>query len=198
MKYILLIIQSIRFMPHIIALLLFPARLRPDLMCWMRVIDNNPYKGSILASYCWLLINLREYRTLVYYRLGMLGGLLRLFASPMPACYLTGTLSRNIGEGLIIHHGHSMRLGAQRVGKNVQLWHNVTVGKSHPGGALPIIGDNVCIFTGSVVLGNITIGNDVTIGACTIVLKSVPDGCVVVGNPARIIKRGGVACDIPL
>ena len=59
-------------------------------------------------------------------------------------------------------------------------------------------GDNVTIMPNSVVTGGITIGNNVTIGAGSVVLKSVPDNCLVVGNPARIIKLNGEKVDIKL
>ena len=39
-----------------------------------------------------------------------------------------------------------------------------------------------------IIIGDITIGNNVTIGAGAVVVKDVPDNAVVVGNPARIIK----------
>lgn len=42
---------------------------------------------------------------------------------------------------------------------------------------------------GSVILGDIEIGDGVTIGASAVVVKSVPAGCVVVGVPGKIIKR---------
>lgn len=77
----------------------------------------------------------------------------------------------------------------------------VTIGVGSPdalGRTKPIIGENVWICTNAVVFGPITIGDNVTIGAGSIVNKSVPDNCVVVGNPARIVKRDGVACDQPL
>ena len=196
MNYFILILKSIRFIPHIVAYFFFPKRIKPDLKRWMEVIGANPYKNNMLLAYCWFLINLKEYRSLVYYRLCRLGNVLTLFAQPMPTCFLTGTLSKNIGEGLVIHHGHSMRLGAKHVGKNLQIWHNVTVGKSSVSGdSLPVIGDNVKIYTGAVVLGDISIGNNVIIGACSVVLKSVPDDCVVAGNPARVIRRDGKRCD---
>lgn len=44
---------------------------------------------------------------------------------------------------------------------------------------------------GSVVLGDIEIGDGVTIGANAVVVKSIPAGCVVAGVPAKIIKRAG-------
>lgn len=194
-KNVLFIFQCIRFVPHIFAYLIFKNRVNLDLDAWIGTVVPLQYQVSRLKAYCWLLINTLEYRTVLYFRMGKLGTLLRMFASPMPTCYLSGTMSRNVGGGLVIQHGHSMRLGASHVGRNLQIWHNVTVGKERSGGSLPVIGDNVKICTGAVVLGGITIGNNVVIGACTVVVKSVPDNCVVVGNPARIVKRDGVKCN---
>jgi len=45
------------------------------------------------------------------------------------------------------------------------------------------------------VIGNVTIGNNVVIGAGAVVSKSVPDNCVVVGNPAYIIMQDGIRCN---
>lgn len=194
-KNVLFVFQCIRFVPHILAYFIFKDRVSLDLDAWIRTIVPVQFRENRLKAYCWLLINTLEYRTLLYFRMGKLGTLLRIFASPMPTCYLSGTLSRNVDGGLVIQHGHSMRLGASHVGRNLQIWHNVTVGKERSGGSRPVIGDNVKICTGAVVLGNITIGNNAVIGACTVVVKSVPDNCVVVGNPARIVKRNGVKCN---
>jgi len=47
----------------------------------------------------------------------------------------------------------------------------------------------VWIGPGSTITGDITIGNDVTISAGTVLSKSVPDGCLVAGNPGRVIQR---------
>ncbi len=49
------------------------------------------------------------------------------------------------------------------------------------------IKDNVYIGNNSLIMPGVTIGNDVIIGAGSIVTKSVPDGKIVAGNPARII-----------
>ena len=53
----------------------------------------------------------------------------------------------------------------------------------------PKIGNNVTIYAGACVSGGITIGDNVVIGANAVVTKDVPDNAVVVGNPARIIKK---------
>jgi len=54
-----------------------------------------------------------------------------------------------------------------------------------------VIGDRVFIGPGAAVLGPIRIGNDVLIGANAVVIRSVPDRAVVVGNPARVISFNG-------
>jgi serine O-acetyltransferase len=54
---------------------------------------------------------------------------------------------------------------------------------------VPIIGDNVEICAGARILGLVRIGNNVIIGANAVVVKDVPDNCVVAGVPARIIKN---------
>ncbi|CAL8096037.1 unnamed protein product [Orchesella dallaii] len=56
--------------------------------------------------------------------------------------------------------------------------------------AYPIkIGDNCWIGGMSVVLPGVTIGNNVVVGAGSVVTKDVPDDCVVAGNPAKVIRR---------
>lgn len=49
------------------------------------------------------------------------------------------------------------------------------------------IGNNVFIGAGSIILPNVKIGNNVIIGAGSIVTKDIPDNSLVVGNPAKII-----------
>ncbi|MEO0490941.1 MAG: serine acetyltransferase, partial [Cyanobacteria bacterium J06659_2] len=56
----------------------------------------------------------------------------------------------------------------------------------------PWIGDNVRITAGAKVIGGVKIGNNVTVGANAVVVKNVPDDCVVVGVPAYIVRRNGV------
>lgn len=51
-----------------------------------------------------------------------------------------------------------------------------------------IIGNNVWIGTGSIILKGVKIGNNVVIAAGSIVTKDIPDNCVAAGNPAKVIK----------
>ena len=52
----------------------------------------------------------------------------------------------------------------------------------------PIIGDNVNVGVGSIIVGKIVIGSNVIIGAGSVVVKDLPNNCVAAGNPARIIR----------
>ena len=51
------------------------------------------------------------------------------------------------------------------------------------------IGDNVWIGGSVTILPGVNIGSNVTIGAGSVVVKDIPDGCVAVGNPCRVVKR---------
>lgn len=45
------------------------------------------------------------------------------------------------------------------------------------------------VGAGAVVLGNICIGNNVTIGANAVVISDIPDNCIVVGVPAKVVRN---------
>jgi maltose O-acetyltransferase len=51
------------------------------------------------------------------------------------------------------------------------------------------IGNNVQIGANSVVLPGVIIGDNVVIGACALVNKDIPSNCVAVGNPCKVIKN---------
>ena len=51
-----------------------------------------------------------------------------------------------------------------------------------------MIGDNVTLGVNVTIIGGITIGNNVIIGAGSVVVKDIPDNSVAVGNPARVIR----------
>ena len=97
--------------------------------------------------------------------------------------------SSKIGKNLMIWHGFSSIINAQRIGNNCSIWQQVKIGnKLDNGEAKPSIGNNVKICAGAIVIGDITIGNNVIVAAGAVVTKDIPDNCVVAGVPAKIIK----------
>lgn len=98
-----------------------------------------------------------------------------------------------IGENLKLHHGHGLVVNHKTIiGANCTLRHSTTIGnkKLNDGSlsASPKIGNNVDIGAHVVIIGSIKVGDNAVIGAGSIVIKDVPDGAVVVGNPAKIIR----------
>ena len=94
----------------------------------------------------------------------------------------------DIKEGFMIFHYNCIVInGNAKIGKNFTIRHGVTVGDVN--GKTPINGDNVTVGAGAKIIGGIKIGNNVVIGANAVVNKDVPDNCVVVGVPARIVKN---------
>ncbi len=179
-------LSIIRFAPLILFYNIFKHKKELDIERdrWYDVIFPDRDKNLSLFID---LLNLSEYRSLLYYRIGGWSRIVSWIARRQYALYFD---SLNIKTGLVIQHGHSTRINAKSIGRNCQIWHNVTIGtnKSHSRN-LPAIGDNVKICAGSIVIGNISIGDNVTVGAGCVVVKDVPANCVVVGNPAKIIKH---------
>lgn len=52
------------------------------------------------------------------------------------------------------------------------------------------IGDNCFIGLNSIILPGIVIGNEVVVGAGSVVTKNIPSNCIAAGNPAKIIRTG--------
>lgn len=139
------------------------------------------------------LLQNKPFRNIFYYRIGKLGKFIGVFIRKLESLHI---MTSNIGKGLIVVHGDSTFINAQRIGENCYVNQNVTIGVI--GDKKPIIGNNVRVATGAIVLGNITIGNNVTIAAGAVVVKNVPDNCMVAGNPAYIRKIDGKKVNIRL
>jgi serine O-acetyltransferase len=97
-----------------------------------------------------------------------------------------------IGPNMFIDHGMGVVIGeTAEVGRNVTLYHGVTLGGTslNKGKRHPTLEDNVVVGAGAKILGAITIGANSRIGANAVVVKSVPPNSVVVGVPGQIVQR---------
>jgi serine O-acetyltransferase len=97
-----------------------------------------------------------------------------------------------IGRRVFIDHGQGVVIGETSViGDDVVIYQQVTLGgtgKTH-GKRHPTIGNHVILGAGAKILGNITIGEEVRIGAGSVVVTDVPPRCTVVGVPGRVVRQ---------
>lgn len=101
-------------------------------------------------------------------------------------------VSGSIGEGFYIGHFGTIVMNSEaKIGKNCNIAHSTTIGRASRGRleGSPSIGDHVWIGTGSVIVGNITIGSNVLIAPNTFVNMDVPDNSIIIGNPGKIIPK---------
>ena len=189
LKSILLLLSSIRLIPHLIIFMVFDKKgyIKSDLMRWLKNPEaaNSPVKTVL--GFIRTMTYFPEFRSLFYYRAGWTSKLFKYLCPPMSTLFIS---AEEIGPGLFIQHGFSTIIVADRIGKNCWINQQVTIGYSNSDDC-PTIGDNVVINAGAKVIGKVTIGDNSKVGANAVVVKNVPPNVTVVGVPAYIIKRDG-------
>lgn len=193
-------------------------KIAPILLVWLNVVEillylfhkdiidedmkqwkkYHPYSKEGILSLNYLLWFYKSFRAVFIYR--TIGSkrylyVLKWFIKRPP---IGIEIYGKIEAGLLITHNMGCVINVTQAGKNLSVSQGVTIGAgkaNSEGRNTPVIGDNVCILTNTVVFGGISIGNNVKIGAGSVLNKSVPDNCTVVGNPARVVCRNGIKCD---
>jgi len=143
----------------------------PAYICYKIIVRNNkeikedfdinrkyhasPNTGEYV-SFCNMMQKLPEYRFILYNRMPVVLGAILNIILPKRRIYFN---INNLQGGVQVIHGWSTIVYANKIGKNFKIHQNCTVGNNHNG--IPTIGDNVEMFPGSVVAGNIIIGNNV-------------------------------------
>jgi serine O-acetyltransferase len=161
------------------------------------VFDRDPAATSRLE----VILTYAGFHALLAYRISH-----RLKAMGIPflpraisqlARWLTGVEihpSARIGTGFFIDHGMGVVIGeTAEIGDYVTLFQGVTLGGTgkERGKRHPTLGNHVVVGAGAKILGGITIGDNVKIGANSVVLKSVAANSTVIGVPGRVIKSQG-------
>lgn len=142
-------------------------------------------KWKIFFDLLYKLASDTYFRTLFYFRTrGSLSHFLRIFF-PRDKRF-TIDINTRLGGGVVLAHPYSSIINAETIGDNLYINQLVTIGENN--GLRPKIGNNVKLYTNATIIGGITIGDNVVVGAGSVVVKDVPSNCIVAGNPAKIIK----------
>ncbi len=189
LKALYFFVRSLILLPH--AIIFFASKnknLFLDVHRWVEVLEGRSIVRHTHYIYYFLkyMVFMEEFRNLYYYRVH-LGRYLSFICRPAPTLFIH---SGDIGPGLFIQHGFATIIAAKAIGENCWISQQVTIGYSKGTGA-PVIGNNVHINAGAKIIGGVTVGDNSTIGANAVVVKSVPADCTVVGVPAYIVRRNG-------
>ena len=162
-----------RVLPHIICYALNKQKqmiINKDIMARPQYRNQLKEKNFLTWELCSTLIDEAEFRNLFYMRIGAPRHLLNILLPKISSM----RLSPHIGEGFCPIHSYSTIInGAAKIGNNCTIYHCVTIAVEKTG--VPVIGDDVTIGAGAIIMGGIKVGNHVDIGAGAIVIDDVPD-----------------------
>lgn len=195
MKRIYIMLTSWRFLLHWIYYKqarnkdVIDADINRNLNQFVRRIPLDVYKKPTFIEFCFLMTFYTMFRNIFYVRVGsrhhFYAKFLSIFASPQPLLDISETA--DIGSGLIVQHGYGTIVAPRKIGKNCWVNQGVTIGYTNNNDC-PTLGDNVTVYCGAKVLGDVHVGNNVIVAANAVVVKDIKDNCVVGGVPAKIIK----------
>lgn len=157
----------------------------------LRNIKQFLHKENLsFLNFCELLTFYVMVRNIFYarvaYRHHSYAKFLSLFARPLSLLDISSTA--DVGGGLVVQHGYGTIIAPRKIGKNCWVNQGVTIGYTNDDDC-PTLGDNVTVYAGAKILGNVHIGNNVVVAANAVVVKDVEDNCVVGGVPAKVIKK---------
>lgn len=93
-----------------------------------------------------------------------------------------------VGHNIQLPHPMDVVIGDYAIiGNNCKLYHGVTLGQNR--GKFPKLGNNLIIYSGAKIIGDVHIGDNSVIGANSVVTNDMPSDSIIVGSPARVIRK---------
>lgn len=177
------------YIPHLL-IFLINGRVRYDVVADLKLRENIiSFKSTVFLRLVFFLHNDRYFRNLFYHRIGPVLALLIGWYRPGDRYFVISKTTK-ISPGCYCVHPFSTEINAESIGRNFSCRNNTTIGNKKDGdnSHRAFIGDNVTLGVSVCIIGPVHIGNNVTIGAGSVVVKDIPDNCIAVGNPCKPIK----------
>lgn len=161
-----------------------------DLEEWSKE-NENINKRALFWQFSYWMVHCKECRNIFHNRLHrdpVKFAIARILLPPRKDCFISMPPEK-LGGGFHLCHGFATIVSASEIGERCSIYQQVTVGRHNEKN--PYIGNDVKIFAGAIVFGDVHIGSGAVIGAGAIVNHDIPENAVAVSPAAKVVKVDG-------